>query len=1442
MKKRFLSVVLCLCMVLGMLPTSALAADIGFYANTEGSESNVAFTEPVAVSTSNTWDGSIAGSYASGDGTSKSPYQISTASQLARIANQVNNGAESGKYYKLTNDIYLNEISLAGNWEIAAPTNEWTPIGSSETQFSGNFDGAGHTIFGLYISTEENYQGLFGSVTGGGAINNVSVEKAYIRGGDYVGGICGYTVSALNNCHNAATVIGNNYVGGVVGGTGTPEGLFGGSPLYINTCYNAGKISGGDYIGGIVGHSNAAYFSTCYNVGAISGMNRVGGISGKGIKSDYCWNAGNITGATYVAGILAEATYFGSTSSSINSSFNAGAVSGESFVGGILGYSTVYSGYYPSNISNCYNVGSLTGSGDYVGGIAGQGWLCKYFNCYNAGNCLLGSGENVDAVCNYGQRNESNNLYYLAGCCGEGYWNKWGNVAEVSSDAMRESNFVSTLNNGGTAWVQDTESVNLGYPILNGINYATYKDYIATSDIYHIRISANRQTNCLAVGDMLELDVACYLHDSIDSSIQEFTSVVSDSNIVNIAAGGWDDTHGQRYTVIATNVGYTSITFNSPQTGMAVYLDFFVLEGESGYSFDFVPTMEIEAGKTTNFYNYSGLVVDEFSYRAQYTQDGKEIDNYIVTMNIYNISDLYGAVSSYDGEGNLEEFVIIDKMEPSETDFIGSWKDLYYSFGDLFHLLDNEKYYSGKSISKENNVKIKVPAGGYLCISNNPQYSEVVLFVNAVGLALEFATTLKNFVDKADKLPDQIEDALVDGNFKTAVINECIKEFTGDYVNKKILKACKDEVSDITNCGYNDLKIWYDNILDRFQELGIDVIGTVEKKLFSLTGIASTGTNILKRAIGTGKLIDALYTWVELGNCTIFAMNFSKSFEYPGGIYIYAPTVDSTYLSNGITAETTTSDPEVVVHAYRVVDTSAAGLNNSTFADCEYDVYSITMYRSGVIIQPDSEVTVRIPLSDTFRDVDASNIKVYRHNNDGSLTNMHAVVVGGYAIFTTDHFSYYSIVAENGSKIFCITFDANDGAVSPSIMTTEATGKLSVLPAPTRDGYTFDGWYMALDGGEQITTETVFSENTTVYAHWAQNITPPDPTVYIISFNANGGTVNPATMTTGQDGTLANLPTPIRSNYTFTGWYTASTGGDKITTDTVFVSNATIYAQWAYTGISTPSTPSNSGGWHPTAPLYNISVPSVVGGKVSVSPVSASAGSTVTITVTPNSGYELTSLTVTGSNGKNIELTNVGSGKYAFTMPNSAVTVGVVFSKIWNNPFTDVVEGSWYYDAVKFANENGLMNGIGNGMFAPNADLSRAMLVQIFYNKEGKPEVGSTNAFLDVPSGTWYSDAVAWAVEKGIVNGYGNGLFGPDDSITREQLAVILYRYAETPIPPNLLLNFSDVSKISSWAQDAVCWAVDQGILNGKGNGILDPTGKATRAEAAQMLKNYLLK
>lgn len=280
---------------------------------------------------------------------------------------------------------------------------------------------------------------------------------------------------------------------------------------------------------------------------------------------------------------------------------------------------------------------------------------------------------------------------------------------------------------------------------------------------------------------------------------------------------------------------------------------------------------------------------------------------------------------------------------------------------------------------------------------------------------------------------------------------------------------------------------------------------------------------------------------------------------------------------------------------------------------------------------------------------------------------------------------------------------------------------------------------------------------------------------------------------------------------------------------------------------------SSGGGSRPTA---SVTVERAEHGKVTSDRSSAGSGSSVTLTVQPDRGYRLESLTVTDSRGNKLQLTDKGGGKYAFTMSGGNVTVKAVFAPLADSgacdggaacpsrAFTDLKSGAWYHEAVDFVLRNGLMNGYGSGgsgsLFGPEDRLSRAQFAQILYNKEGRPAGAGSAPFTDVAADAWCAPAVAWAAERGIAGGYGGGLFGPDDAITREQLAVMLWRYAGSPAAPSGELSFMDAGQIGAHAREALGWAVHTGVMNGKAGGVLDPKGQATRAQTAQMLKNFL--
>lgn len=265
---------------------------------------------------------------------------------------------------------------------------------------------------------------------------------------------------------------------------------------------------------------------------------------------------------------------------------------------------------------------------------------------------------------------------------------------------------------------------------------------------------------------------------------------------------------------------------------------------------------------------------------------------------------------------------------------------------------------------------------------------------------------------------------------------------------------------------------------------------------------------------------------------------------------------------------------------------------------------------------------------------------------------------------------------------------------------------------------------------------------------------------------------------------------------------------------------------------------------------YAVNVNAATNGAVAADKKTASKGTTVTVTASPSKGYVVDAVKVVDKDGKDVAVTEK-DGKYVFTMPASAVTVTGSFKAETPAPvalpFTDVKSGNWFYDAVKYAYEQGLMTGTSATTFAPNGTMNRAMIVTVLYRLEKSPAVTGASKFTDVPAGQWYSDAVAWAAANKIVNGYDETTFGPMNAVTREQMAAILFRYEQVKGLENVTLEenlnrFPDQNKISAYAIPALQWAVGQKIINGNADGTLDPTGTATRAQVAQIFTNLLNK
>lgn len=279
-----------------------------------------------------------------------------------------------------------------------------------------------------------------------------------------------------------------------------------------------------------------------------------------------------------------------------------------------------------------------------------------------------------------------------------------------------------------------------------------------------------------------------------------------------------------------------------------------------------------------------------------------------------------------------------------------------------------------------------------------------------------------------------------------------------------------------------------------------------------------------------------------------------------------------------------------------------------------------------------------------------------------------------------------------------------------------------------------------------------------------------------------------------------------------------------------------------------PSSGGSSGGSSSGKTTYKVTTSAVNNGGVNASPSNAEKGASITITLSPDKGYKLDKLTVTDGSGKTVSTVKKSDTVYTFTMPASAVKVGVSYVKATETPsetkFNDVSANDWFASAVDYVTGKGMMNGTADNTFSPKANTTRGMVVTVLYRLENQPST-SAASFTDVASGAYYANAVAWANANGIVSGYGSGKFGPNDKVTREQLAAILYRYAQykkydvSVGEDTNILSYDDAQSISSYAIPAIQWACGAGVVTGKSGSKLDPKGNATRAEVAAMLMRF---
>ena len=428
-----------------------------------------------------------------------------------------------------------------------------------------------------------------------------------------------------------------------------------------------------------------------------------------------------------------------------------------------------------------------------------------------------------------------------------------------------------------------------------------------------------------------------------------------------------------------------------------------------------------------------------------------------------------------------------------------------------------------------------------------------------------------------------------------------------------------------------------------------------------------------------------------------------------------------------------------------------------------------------------------------------------------NLTGSPVTAIGGTEMGNKEYWAKWEI------NQYTITVKPENGKADITI--TQDYGTPITAPTLTREGYQFNGW-------DKTFPTTMPAGDMTITAQWTLNR-------YTISYNLNNGTAtgNPDSYTVESDAITLNTPT--RPGYTFTGWSGTGLDGENnmtVTIPTGSTGERSYTAHWRYNG-------GGSGG----SSSYPITIPGKTeNGSVTVSPKSASAGSTVTITVKPDSGYVLETITATDKNGNDLKLTDKGNGKYTFTMPTSKVEIKATFMEDNSvlNFFYDVPNDAYYYEAVKWAAENGITGGVGNSLFAPNQPCTRAQIVTFLWRAAGSPVVNYLMPFTDVDEGAYYAEAVRWAASTGIVTGLTETTFGTDSVCTRAQAAAMIYRCAQAQGKGftgawMFHLPFTDVPE---WAYESVAWCYMNSVTTGVSETSFAPGNDCTRAQIVTFL------
>jgi len=1494
-----------------------------------GGDDTITITMEVGVAS---WDGVSRTEAALVDGV----YQISDPEHLAWFRDKVNsdlivstsgnNGSQviNNSTSSTRNVILLNDIDLGGY--------EWAPIGTYTTGnysatapvgFAGTFDGNGNTITGLSITTGTNGSGLFG-VLMGGTVKDLTVEGS-IRGGQYTGGIVGYSTgnatkypngATISNCVSYVDITATRFIGGI---TGYLAGNVSPYTSLIEYCMNYGTIASstsGDYIGGIVGNASGTMgVKYCGNEGNVSGGDSVGGVVGNGsMPITGCYNAGNVTGSsanTNVGGIVGFTN--NANNSTITDCYNIGNITGTNRVGGIIGWMNNTTVTSPASIDTAYNVGTITGTGVAVGAIIGE-----KNSATNGGKLVI-------------------NAHYLAGTAAIGI----GSNAHADDEAeaktaaeMKTGEFLDLL---GAAF-QEAGFANGGYPIL--IWQTAGVDYLAQAKVAKIAVINAVKNGLMEARYTVESWVA--LLEAIDGAISDVNAATTipevdavtipdPSAILDLIPAGdsvtvyisyqADDTGfyiaKQEFTVtadLAEKYGYTD-SFNTQKVsaldaivaahitifgddvsiinsvlsvGGTGWIANFMNDGTGSYVYiingnfavDIPGEMELSAGDyiqlqsmqdtimwrdTLTWFEYEGGRANAITVEAGQdfvlTLKGAEAITWqdpsdlaitnISGASIVEVGIVDNALFNGESLGYFEDVIgitvsggtvtlnyagpgiyIMSAIRSSGTPLISPWlvvtvieegalpdvdKTALNSLIVQAQAKDEDDYESGWS-----EFIAALDAAISVAEDDNATLAEVNSAINALNLAMNA------LVVKVGELPDWEE------VMNTAFKYIQSKVTTPGYGNEWAILA-------LARSGYLDTEYYdgyYSRVLAAIASRGVKLDANMSTDNSRLI-LALTALGIDASSAGGKDLVAPLLSdkgWVtgQGINGAIYALLAIDSAPYGADDSVKQALVD--YILDGqisggwgMAGSATVDMTAMALQALApyssqpavkaAVEDALDWLDTKTISDAENNAQVIVALSA---LGLDAEDYVNALL--TYYDVVSGGFK---HSPSVNLmaTEQAAYALVAYSRFLNEQNTLYDM--SDATKL------VSDDVTPTKVDKSALIAKIAEAEDYTQSSYTTASWSVL--SAALTNARTVRDDE-----------------------NASQGEVDATTIRlTSAINTLTRAGSGVTASYVRISVTNPNARGSQIKvyfTNTQFEmnNNETAYTLLLRTGLDIRTSTQSQ--------YVGVYVASINGfGEFSDGPTSGwrfrvTRGGT---TVFPNVSASLYFL----QDGDIVEWMyntrdlggDVGdsTGDTGGNGTENKEIIEIVDDKTplgqfgeWTDPFDDVEEADWFYEEVKYAFENGLMNGTAANMFSPNTNLSRAMIVTILYRLEGEPTVTSSEPFNDVAAGQWYTDAIVWASTNGIVEGYGNSKFGPNDDITREQLATILCRYAawtglDTSETANLS-GYTDAGQISDWALDAMKWANAERLITGRTATTLVPAGTATRSEAATILMRFM--